>query len=340
MGGEDNWIICRSMGYLTCPNLLPIGLSTRICRMVNELEHEITSVAEFLEKIQIIVESNSGLDLFFRGQTQRGTKKDKELIPWEPSPSIFREDRIAHEKEYYSHSMTECAGEFSSCHSHCEILSTMQHYGVPTRLLDITSNALVSLFFACVSEEGKVNNKETGVVLIIGADKAHVREYDSDTITILSSLSRFTKDEQNEIKETAQIALRSENPIVEFNDGRKKQVQRLLHEIKKEKPAFEPIIEPRQLLENYIFTPQKTNPRIIRQSGAFILFGLENTSLPDNSSTDYPKVINKLFISKKNQIVKTLEQCGISLATMYPELYKVAEYLKNSKLKVLNLDGK
>ena len=36
-----------------------------------------------------------------------------------------------------------------------ELLALLQHYGIPTRLLDITENALVALYFACCSEPDK-----------------------------------------------------------------------------------------------------------------------------------------------------------------------------------------
>lgn len=62
----------------------------------------------------------------------------------------------------------------------------MQHYGIPTRLVDITKNALVALYFAIVDGKGAISNKDNGVVFIIGASENHIKDYDSDTISILA----------------------------------------------------------------------------------------------------------------------------------------------------------
>jgi len=154
--------------------------------------------------------------------------------------------------------MTECAHEFSYCSSHCDTLALMQHYGTPTRLLDITINTLAALFSACVDENDKTNNNSEGVVFIIQTEEKHLKVFDSDTITILSSLPRFSTYDQESIQKHAERSLKHSKPADEFHrDGTNEVVLHLLHEVKKEKPALAPRIEPQDILNNFVFTPGK-----------------------------------------------------------------------------------
>ncbi len=304
----------------------------------------IHSIKEYLSKITDIQEANKEYkqnQIFFRGQSKFG-KLERKIMP-----SVFREDRKEKENKIYSFAMTECPQDFANCNNHCEILSTMQHYGIPTRLVDITKNALVALYFAIVDGKGAISNKDNGVVFIIGAQENHIKDYDSDTISILASLPRFSYDVQEKIKLKA-LEPNCDNKIKinEFN-FKTEEVRKLLHEIKKEKPQFEPIINPNDVLDNFIFTPQKTNPRIIRQQGSFIIFGLgydkdqSHESLPEvNNKTNIndsflkhtPVVLDKIIINQdsKQEILNELKICGITQSSLFPELYKLGEYIRNN----------
>jgi len=275
---------------------------------------KVINIETYLEQLPSLDEKIGG-NIFYRGQSN---------ISYKLTPSVFRDNLPQEEHNIYTQIMTECAHEFSDDHLHNEILSKMQHYGVPTRLLDVTTNALVALYFACE----RTNDKD-GAVFVIKTNKSKIKQYDSDAISILSSLPRFNHEERKEILKLAKKAQKalSENQgnpddenFTDFNKN--KIIKRLLHEIKKEKPAFENIINPEDILTNYVFLPRKINARIIRQSGAFIIFGLQDKEIKtkeqfsnfnENNLESSQIIIDK---NSKKMILKQLVIFGISKANV------------------------
>lgn len=277
---------------------------------------KVNDIKSFLDKLPPKDEKSIN-QIFYRGQNERTDNI---------SPSVFRDSKKDKEDNIYIETLTECSHEFDRHMTHIDILSKMQHYGVPTRLLDITTNPLVALFFACNSNSNNVrndNDSNDGVVYVIKSSEERIKAYDSDSVSILASLPRFSKKDKNKLKD---LALKySKNEAVESFNNSDEVVRRLLHEIKKEKPAFENIINPSDLLSDFIVIPQKNNPRIIRQNGAFILFGLTDNSVKCDSI-----IIPE---ESKEKIKDELSRLGISEAALFPELYKFGEYMQSKYTK-------
>ena len=393
----------------------------------------IESVSDFLNEIKGI-KNKSGYTLFYRGHSDKN---------YELKPSIYRnENFIKNEDKIYRETIAKVPYDFNG-KSSIESLALMQHYGVPTRILDLTTNALVALYFAC-EESKKINETEEksffrkvnidGEVIIFSIPNERVCYSDSDKVTILANLSKYennlhyekntsykqdVSDVEMKIKETLKKILKETlkeiniNAVLEkaeslgdytlnkkeelkkyYEDYRLKNIdekiedmienykgkekikddiksfftillltilktiideaeqsyinnlneknpylKKLLHYIREDKSYFKPIINPNDIGKILAVKPKLDNPRIVRQQGAFLIFGAES-SFVYNSTKPMPEIKkewiikgnnnNKIIIksSKKESILKELDKLGINKSTLFPEIDKVADYIK------------
>lgn len=234
-------------------------------------------------------------------------------------PSIMRTPHLErNESKMYHELIINCPNDFDKCRTHLEKLVEMQHYGLPTRLLDITRNPLVALYFACESQP-----ETYGELVLISADEHEIKYPQSDTVSILASLPVFSYDMQRQFCRFAEDFTVDEE---RFNQ----QVGRLVHEVRLEKPAFQPEINKNDIVNSYIVYALKNNNRIVKQDGAFILCGLQakNNFLGKFRHKNHGKKV-VMLIENKNKILEQLETFSVNRATLFPEIESVSEYIKD-----------
>lgn len=194
-----------------------------------------------------------------------------------------------------------------------EWLFLMQHHGVPTRLLDWTTNALVALYFAVDGvKPGSTPSEDGGA----GVEEKNLDEFDRDSAAVfLMNPTKINSELHVGVSDPVDVAAKYDHwyPYsrpMEIKGG--------------EFDTYAPVC---------IVAPQ-VSPRIRAQAGLFTLHGANLYPL------DYYTVTRPLFSkiliphSAARSIRRELHTLGITPSFIFPDLDGVAREVRENELRV------
>lgn len=293
--------------------LTVLSLNEIISKRVTQ-ELDITPVQSFLEyyrAINNLCPLNAwDLCYFFRGHTN---------WEYEAIPSIYRKQTIQKnilraEYQLYHEAVRQLPLEYTSDMSPFDKLVKMQHFGLPTRLLDITTNPLVALFFACHSKNPQDYNTD-GEVLVYSLIKEQLCYYDSKHVDTIANLAESSESEEMK----ANLNLYQCSNVGKLHPNSFSYRIELLYKFNKVLCVL----------------PKLNNKRLVNQAGAFFIFGIGEKKDEPAHLPDLPYKI-RIKAEAKMGILKELEMMNITEASLFPETDKIMSQIRTRILEEMN----
>lgn len=300
------------------------------CRTVDDIARE---------ALRIIGEEKSSspeprAEFFFRGESKNhNSEYDSDSLGTAFQSCLDRLGLVEYERELYQEAMRLNVASFEEDHTMEECVSRMQHYGLPTRFCDMSTNILLSAHFACGGGEVGVHKSDDdrdGYIRVMMAKHDRIKSFTSDIIIAISHLPLVSADK--------------------VKPSEKRGLGYLSYEVKNNRPGFlseDDDAETGERLRDEIqhvwaFKPMMNSRRIRKQGGLFLAFGcgdgkksLEPTFAPeDYDNPDAPsygiKQVGYIRIAAeaKKDIREQLRYFGMESESVYPELSNVCGELK------------
>ena len=313
----------------------------RRCRTIIEV---IAETVKIVEEDSASCPNEADAEYFFRGEALNYHHKGDETAPLETDfPCYLNQDQgyMDHERDLYQDALRYNVVSFEQDKTMVERLARMQHYRLPTRFADITTNMLLAAFFAAGGERmtAKDRKDDDGYMRVIKVAKHKMKSFTSDIIVAIAHLPLVKKEDVHPSLPNGLEALRyevtNERPGFSMSTRVGEEPSKWLRKVEEDLR--------REIQHVWAFKPILNNRRIRAQGGAFIAFGCgdEKAKLnPSFSPDDYEdetkpsygiKQIGYVQIHKdaKAKVLDDLRMFGMPTENVYPDLadvcYEIAQ---------------
>jgi len=314
----------------------------------NTITDVVSSVMDIIED-ERLCHPEPEAEFFFRGEScnyrysgDPSAELDAQIPSYLDREEVWRKN----ERELYHEALRLNVASFHNDRTMIERVARMQHYGLPTRFADASTNALVALHFALGGGDFDVGRRmddgEDGFIRVLKVSKYKMKTFTSDIITAIAHLPLVKPEDVNPSRlnglETLRYEITNERPGFSMNirrddSDKMKELEALLR---------------RQIQQVWAFKPIWNTPRIRNQSGIFLAYGCRDGKEPLNPDFTRENYNNKdapssgivqvgyvqVAAEKKNDLREQMRYFGLPAEAGYPDLSNVCnEICQRMKLK-------